>query len=64
VIAQLSIDALFKLIPEAQATAIRLVKIQGLSIAEASNETGQSEILVKVNIHRGLKKLAALVESG
>ncbi len=64
VIAQLSIDALFKLIPEAQANAIRLVKIRGLSIAEASNETGQSEILVKVNIHRGLKKLAALVEMG
>jgi RNA polymerase sigma factor (sigma-70 family) len=64
VVAQLTIDALFKLIPDAQATAIRLVKIRGLSIAEASIETGQSEILVKVNIHRGLKKLAALVETG
>jgi RNA polymerase sigma factor (sigma-70 family) len=64
VMAQLSLDALFKLIPEAQATAIRLVKIRGMSISEASCETGQSEILVKVNIHRGLKKLATLVETG
>ncbi len=64
VAAQLSIDALFKRLPPAQAMAIRLVKIKGLSIVEASNETGQSEALVKVNIHRGLKKLAALVEAG
>ena len=64
VVAQLSIDSLFKLIPEPQATAIQLVKIRGLSISEASSETGQSEALIKVNIHRGLKKLAALVEAG
>jgi RNA polymerase sigma factor (sigma-70 family) len=64
IVAQLSIDTLFKLIPEAQATAIRLVKIKGLSISEASKETGQSEVLVKVNIHRGLKKLATLIEAG
>ena len=32
------------------------------SIAEAAERTGQSESLVKVNIHRGLKKLSALVE--
>ncbi len=64
VAAQLSLDVLFKLIPEAQAKAIQLVKIRGLSIVEASHATGQSEALVKVNIHRGLKKLAALVEAG
>lgn len=64
VAAQLSIDALLKLIPVAQAKAIQLVKIRGLSISETANETGQSEALVKVNIHRGLKKLAALVEVG
>jgi RNA polymerase sigma factor (sigma-70 family) len=61
--ARISIDRLLALIPPAQACAIQLVKIEGLSIAEASARSGQSEPLVKVNIHRGLKKLAALVES-
>jgi len=50
-------------LPPAQAQAIALVKIEGASIAEASNISGQSESLVKVNIHRGLKRLAALIES-
>src|SRR5262249_31078566 len=43
-----------------QARVIRLVKLQGVSIEAASIATGQSPALVKVNIHRGLKKLAAL----
>ncbi len=62
-IARISIDRLLQLLPTAQARAITLVKIEGLSIAEAARLSGQSEPLVKVNIHRGLKKLAALVES-
>ncbi|WP_233281346.1 sigma-70 family RNA polymerase sigma factor [Sphingomonas changnyeongensis] len=45
----------------AQAEAIRLVKMNGLSIIEASAQTGQSQSLVKVNIHRGLKRLAGLL---
>lgn len=60
--ARISLDRLLGLLPEAQARAIALVKIQGLSIAEASEKTGQSESLVKVNIHRGLKKLAHMIE--
>jgi RNA polymerase sigma-70 factor (ECF subfamily) len=40
---------------------IRLVKLQGFSIEGASGATGQSMALVKVNIHRGLKKLSSLV---
>ena len=46
----------------AQAEVIRLVKLQGLSIVEASNRTGQTASLVKVNIHRGLGRLSALVQ--
>jgi RNA polymerase sigma-70 factor (ECF subfamily) len=45
-----------------QAEVIRLVKLNGHSIDEAALLTGQSPALVKVNIHRGLAKLAALVE--
>lgn len=62
VMARVSLDRLFGQLPPKQAEAIELVKIAGLSISEAAEKTGQSESLVKVNIHRGLKKLAALVE--
>jgi len=61
--AKISIDRLLNHLPEGQSEVIRYVKIGGHSIAEASGKTGQSESLVKVNIHRGLKKLAALIES-
>ena len=47
----------------AQAMVIRLVKLEGLSIEEAAARTGQSPALVKVNIHRGLGRLAKFVES-
>ncbi len=62
VLARVSLDRLFGQIPEKQAEVIEMVKISGLSIREAAEKTGQSESLVKVNIHRGLKKLATLVE--
>ena len=60
--ARISIERLLGLLPPAQERAIALVKIEGLSIAEASVATGQSEALVKVNIHRGLKRLAHMIE--
>lgn len=62
VMARVSLDRLFSQLPDKQAEVIEMVKISGLSIREASEKTGQSESLVKVNIHRGLKKLATLVE--
>jgi RNA polymerase sigma factor (sigma-70 family) len=54
------VDDLLRRLKPAQARVIRLVKLQGVSIEDASDATGQSAALVKVNIHRGLKKLAAL----
>lgn len=62
--ARLGVDRLLGTIPEAQALAIRLTKIEGLSVAEASARSGQSESAVKVNVHRGLKRMAALIEEG
>jgi RNA polymerase sigma factor (sigma-70 family) len=53
---------LLDVLKPAQAAVIRLVKIEGYSIEEASKATGQSEALVKVNIHRGLKRLASIVQ--
>jgi RNA polymerase sigma-70 factor (ECF subfamily) len=58
----IAIDDLLGRLKPAQANAIRLVKLQGASIEDAAIVTGQSKALVKVNIHRGLKKLVALVE--
>ena len=63
IIAELSIGTLLDRINPEQALAIRLVRICGLSISEASAQSRQSESLIKVNIHRGLRKLVALVES-
>jgi RNA polymerase sigma factor (sigma-70 family) len=59
-ISAISVEELLSRLKPAQATVIRLVKLHGVSIEEASGATGQSVPLVKVNIHRGLKKLAAL----
>jgi RNA polymerase sigma factor (sigma-70 family) len=56
-----TLDLLLCQLKPAQESVIRLVKLKGLSVARASGVTGQSAALVKINIHRGLKKLAALV---
>jgi len=44
-----------------QAAAIRLTRIDGFSVREAAAMTGQSEPAVKVNVHRGLARLAAAI---
>jgi RNA polymerase sigma-70 factor (ECF subfamily) len=59
--AQRDLGKLLRALPEAQRTAILLTKVEGLSVAEASQRTGASESAIKVQVHRGLKKLAALV---
>lgn len=59
----LALNSLMSTLKPAQAEVIRLVKIDGLSIEEAAARTGQSASLVKVNIHRGLGRLAKIVES-
>jgi RNA polymerase sigma-70 factor (ECF subfamily) len=43
--------------PQRDAIVYRL--IDGFSVSETANMTGQSESLVKVNVHRGLRRLAA-----
>ncbi len=63
IVARLSIGRLLSQLPARQANAIVLTRIEGHSAAEAGRICGQTENLVKVNVHRGLRKLAALVES-
>ncbi len=56
------LDKLLSQLRPAQAQAIRLVKFQGYSVEEASARTGWSVSLIKVNIHRGLAKLASIIQ--
>ena len=64
VVAEMTLTELLSEIRPAQARVIRMVKIEGYSLDDASRATGQSVALVKVNIHRGLKRLAAAVRQG
>jgi RNA polymerase sigma-70 factor (ECF subfamily) len=59
--ARRDLEALLGALPEAQRLAIRLIKIEGLSLAEASQRSGVSISALKVRVHRALKRLAALV---
>jgi RNA polymerase sigma-70 factor (ECF subfamily) len=58
----LDLEQLLRSLPEAQRQAILLTKVEGLSIVEASRRTGASPSAVKVRVHRGLKRLAALIK--
>ena len=52
---------LMQRLPENMRCSIEAVKLDGQSIAEAAVRCGISESGVKVNIHRGLKTLTALI---
>lgn len=56
---KLAVAGLLDHLKPAQARVIQLVKLDGLSVEEAAEATGQSASLVKVNIHRGLARLSA-----
>ncbi|MBG6076210.1 sigma-70 family RNA polymerase sigma factor [Polaromonas sp. CG_9.11] len=59
--AQRDLNKLLEALPRAQRQAIILVKVEGLSVAEAAQLTGASESAIKVQVHRGLKRLTQLV---
>ncbi len=61
IMSALLLRELLSLLKPAQSEVIKLVKLDGLSIEEASERTGQTVPLVKVNIHRGLARLSAIV---
>jgi RNA polymerase sigma-70 factor (ECF subfamily) len=62
--AQRDLGQLLQTLPQAQRLALELTKIEGLSVAEAAQRTGASESAIKVQVHRGLKRLALLVKAG
>jgi RNA polymerase sigma-70 factor (ECF subfamily) len=55
------IRRLMQRLPQGMQCAIEAVKLDGLSVAEAARRCGLSESGVKINIHRGIKTLAALI---
>lgn len=60
--ARRDLSALLDALPEAQRRAIVLTKVEGLSVAEAAARTGASVSALKVQVHRGLKRLAMLAK--
>ena len=60
-LANVDLHSLLQELPKAQRIAIEMTKLEGLSVAQASTRTGVSESAIKVQVHRGLKRLAALV---
>jgi RNA polymerase sigma factor (sigma-70 family) len=52
---------LMQRLPEKTRCSIEAVKLEGRSVVEAADRCGISESGVKMNIHRGLKALAALI---
>lgn len=61
--AKILLDLLLADAKPAQELVIRLVKLRGASVEEASRISGQSPSLVKVNIHRGLKRIGRALDS-
>jgi len=51
---------LLSALPQAQRDAIAMTKLEGLTMAEASQRSGASVSALKVQVHRGLKRLAEL----
>jgi RNA polymerase sigma-70 factor (ECF subfamily) len=48
-------------LPDRMRRAIECVKLDGLSVSETARQCGISESAVKVNVHRGLRRLAAAI---
>lgn len=57
------LSVLLQQLSEAQRMAIELTKLQGMTAAQAAQNSGMSVSAVKVNVHRGLKRLAELLRS-
>jgi RNA polymerase sigma-70 factor (ECF subfamily) len=59
--AAILLEILLAEVKPSQALVIKLVKLRGATVEEASRVSGQSPSLVKVNIHRGLKRIGQAI---
>ena len=58
------VGALLGHLPDAQAEAIRLTHLEGLTMRDASARTGASVSALKLRVHRGMARLRRLVDEG
>ena len=63
-LARRDLARLLELLPAAQRLAIVATHIEGLSVAEAASRGGVSVSALKVQVHRGLRRLGELVGKG
>jgi RNA polymerase sigma-70 factor (ECF subfamily) len=61
ILAEIDVASLLAWLSPKQSHAIRLTRIEGHSIREAADLSGQSEPSVKVNVHRGIGRLVAVI---
>lgn len=62
--AALDVDHLLSLLPHKQKMVLGLVKLEGLSVSEASEKTGLSESDVKVSVHRAIQRIRKKLKGG
>lgn len=60
--ARRDLEQLLSELPEVLRRAFELTKIEGLSVNEAALTLGATESAIKVQVHRGLKKMMQLVK--
>jgi RNA polymerase sigma-70 factor (ECF subfamily) len=58
------LSPLLATLPDSQREAIRLTKLEELSVAQAAAQLGRSEGAIKVLVHRGLETLRRKVRAG
>ena len=61
-IARRDLERLLDRLPSKQRVAIRLVKIEELSVREAAERSKLTESDIKVSVHRGIRKLAQILK--
>jgi RNA polymerase sigma-70 factor, ECF subfamily len=61
--ARRDVNTLLAQLPDNQRLPIVHTKLEGLSVSEAAAVTGMSESAIKVGVHRGMKALAALMNT-
>lgn len=61
---QHDLSVLLQALPAAQRQAIVATRLEGLSVADAALRAGVSEAVIKVQVHRGLKRLALWIRGG
>ena len=61
-LAQTDIETLLEKLPEAQAQAIRMTQIEGLTNREAGDRIGVGVSAMKLRVHRGMARLRAVAE--